>query len=85
MIAFTKIDTCTIMLEVFIKMFMLFFLIYKSCNLLNHAWDSHTIGQFLDLTQKLKKSNNTAAFITKGPCRTGLGNVDPGGLLSCRV
>ncbi len=48
---------------------MLFFLIYKSCSLLNHAWDSHTIGQFLHLAQKLKKSNNTAAFLTTVPCR----------------
>ncbi len=31
---------------VFINIFMLFFLIYKSCNLLNHAWDSHTIDNF---------------------------------------
>ncbi len=43
---FTKIDTCTIMPGVFINIFMLFFLIYKSCNLLNHAWNIHTIGQF---------------------------------------
>ncbi len=40
---------------VFINIFMLFFLIYKSCNLLNHAWDSHNIGQFWDLAQKIKK------------------------------
>ncbi len=52
---FTKIDTCTIMPEVFINMFMLLFFIYKSCNLLNHAWDSHTIGQFWNLTQNVKK------------------------------
>ncbi len=38
--------------QVFINIFMLLFLIYKSCNLLNHAGDSHTIGQFWDLAQK---------------------------------
>ncbi len=65
LLPFTKIDTCTIMPEAFINIFMLFFFIYKSCNLLNHAWDSHTIGQFFK-----NKSNNTAAFITTGPCRT---------------
>ncbi len=66
---FTKIDTCTIMPEVFINFFMLFFLIYKSCNLLNHTWDSQ-IGQFWHLAQKFKKSNSTADFIVTVPCRT---------------
>ncbi len=54
-------DTCTVLPEVFIKMCMFFFLIYKSCNLLNHAWD---------LAQKIKISNNSAAFLTTSPCRT---------------
>ncbi len=48
---YENLYTCTIMPEVFINIFMLFFFIYKSCNLLNHAWDSHTLGQFWDLAQ----------------------------------
>ncbi len=67
---FTKKDTCTILPEVFIHIFILFFFLYKSCNLLNNAWDSHTIGQFWDLVQIILKSYNIAAFITTDTCRT---------------
>ncbi len=56
---FTKIDTCTIMPGGIYAFFMLFFLIYKNLNLLNHAWDSHTIGQFWDLAKKFQQFNNT--------------------------
>ncbi len=51
--------------EVFINNWMLFFFIYKSSHLLNHAWDSHTIGQFGHLAKIVFFFFfiNTAAFI----------------------
>ncbi len=46
---FIKIDICTIMSELFIKNVMLFFLIYKSCNLLNYAWVNNMFNEYLNI------------------------------------